>query len=236
MGPSLASAHPFRHPVSPVRPVPVRAAVSDCPRTAGRRRWGRVVWEARGITPLLRTLFAVVGVVALVSETRQSFQQRPEATVADRGSRMAIRLAALAGAGGVVIAKHAVPSAVITSPGGTGWIGLVIVVCGVGLRLWSIRTLGRYFTFTVQTSHDQPVITAGPYRAIRHPGYAGILIVVVGLGIVIDNWVAAVVLVVLVLIGIVYRIRIEERALAQELGGRYQAYAEGRRRLVPFVW
>jgi protein-S-isoprenylcysteine O-methyltransferase Ste14 len=36
--------------------------------------------------------------------------------------------------------------------------------------------------------------------------------------------------------GLVYRIRVEERALSRDLGGKYQLYAEGRKRLVPFIW
>ncbi len=40
---------------------------------------------------------------------------------------------------------------------------------------------------------------------------------------------------VIVRCGLVYRIGIEERALSRDLGGRYQAYAESRKRLVPFV-
>jgi protein-S-isoprenylcysteine O-methyltransferase Ste14 len=88
----------------------------------------------------------------------------------------------------------------------------------------------------VQTSQDQPVISTGPYRVVRHPGYAGILAAVVGLGFVIDNWVSLVVLTVAIAGGLIYRIGVEERALARDLGGRYQSYAESRKRLVPFVW
>ncbi len=115
-------------------------------------------------------------------------------------------------------------------------IGLVVLWCGFGLRLWSFQTLGRYFTFTVQTSAEQPVISAGPYRLLRHPGYAGILLAVIGVGCTIDNWVSLVVLVVAIASGLIYRITVEERALSRDLDGRYQSYAEHRKRLVPFLW
>jgi protein-S-isoprenylcysteine O-methyltransferase Ste14 len=108
--------------------------------------------------------------------------------------------------------------------------------CGIGLRLWSFQTLGRYFTFTVQTSQDQPVIEAGPYRVIRHPSYAGLVLAFAGLGFIVDNWGSAAVLTVAIACGLVYRITVEERALSRDLGGRYQSYAEGRKRLVPFIW
>jgi isoprenylcysteine carboxyl methyltransferase (ICMT) family protein YpbQ len=41
----------------------------------------------------------------------------------------------------------------------------------VALRGWSFAALGQYFTFTVMVSSDQPVVTAGPYRVLRHPSY-----------------------------------------------------------------
>jgi protein-S-isoprenylcysteine O-methyltransferase Ste14 len=115
-------------------------------------------------------------------------------------------------------------------------IGLVVLWCGIGLRVWSFRTLGRYVTFTVKTSQDQPVIAAGPYRVIRHPGYAGLILAIIGIGFAMNNWASLVVLTSAITTGLVYRITVEERALSRDLGGRYQRYAEGRKRLVPFVW
>ncbi len=47
--------------------------------------------------------------------------------------------------------------------------------------------IGRYFTLTVRTSSDQPVIADGPYR-VRHPNYTAILLAVIGLGLFIGNW------------------------------------------------
>jgi protein-S-isoprenylcysteine O-methyltransferase Ste14 len=186
--------------------------------------------------PLVHTLLLVTVVIWLTCEVRQGLKQRPDAKVADRGSRPAIRVAYLIGVVGAFIVKRAVPSWTIGSVAPASWIGLVIVWCGVGLRLWSFQTLGRYFTFTVQTSEDQPVISAGPYRVIRHPSYAGILLALIGLGFVIGNWASLALLTVAISSGIVYRINVEESALSRELGGRYQSYAASRKRLIPFIW
>ena len=71
---------------------------------------------------------------------------------------------------------------------------------------------------------------------IRHPGYAGLLIAVVGIGFAIDNWASLVALTSAMTTGLVYRIKVEERALSRDLGGRYQRYAASRKRLVPFIW
>jgi len=185
---------------------------------------------------VVHTLFLVTVVVWLILELRQSRKQRPEAYQADRGSRSVIRLSILIAYAVSFTTRRFAPSATVRPEILTTWIGLVFMWCGMGLRFWSFQTLGRYFTFTVQTSHDQPVISAGPYRVIRHPSYAGILLALVGLGFMIDNWASLVVLVVIALCGLIYRIIVEERALSQDLGGRYQSYASGRKRLIPFIW
>lgn len=96
--------------------------------------------------------------------------------------------------------------------------------------------MGRYFTFTVQTSSDQPVITDGPYRVVRHPSYTGLLLVFMAVGLFIGNWYSLVVLTVVVASGLVFRIRVEERALMQNLGNGYSDYAAAHKRLVPLIW
>jgi protein-S-isoprenylcysteine O-methyltransferase Ste14 len=187
------------------------------------------------ISPVVRVLLPVTGAVWATFELRQALQRRPEAKSADRGSGIAIRLSALIAAGGAAIGKT-VPSATIGNQAVTGWIALVIMWCGIALRIWSFRTLGRYFTFTVQTSEEQPVISAGPYRVIRHPGYAGYLLAIVGIGVLINNWISLVVVIAAMAGGFIYRITVEERALTRDLGGRYQSYAESRKRLIPYIW
>lgn len=183
-----------------------------------------------------RGLLFGTAVVWLVLELRQGLRHRPDATTADHGSRPVIRIAAIFGTGGAIAVSHAAPGAIIASPTATAWAGLILLWCGVSLRAWSFHTLGRYFTFTVQTSDDQPVITDGPYRFVRHPSYTAILIAVVGIGVLINNWAALAVLTGAVAGGLAFRIRIEERALGEALGERYGQYAATHKRLVPYVW
>ncbi len=192
--------------------------------------------SSAAVTPGIEWLLVATLVVWFVGESRQSRRSRPEATPAGWGTGTPIRVATAVGVLGAFGIRRALPSADLPSGAAVGWIALALLWCGVGLRFWSFATLGRYFTFTVQTSPDQPVVSSGPYRFVRHPGYAGVLVAVVGAGVLIGNWVSLAFLVTAVLVGLVLRIRIEERALSADLGGRYQAYARGRSRLVPGVW
>jgi protein-S-isoprenylcysteine O-methyltransferase Ste14 len=175
-------------------------------------------------------------VIWFLLEVRQVRNVRREARTVDRGSVLVLRLSAVAGFAAALALAAAVPAAAIPVAV-AGWVGLGAMWCGIALRVWSFRTLGRYFTFTVQTSGDQPVVTRGPYRLLRHPGYAGMLLVVLGLGdVLIDNWLSLLVLAAAMAVGLGYRISVEERALLRDLGEDYRRYAATHKRLIPFVW
>jgi protein-S-isoprenylcysteine O-methyltransferase Ste14 len=134
------------------------------------------------------------------------------------------------------LAPHIAPAAEIGNGGIVFAIGIVLVAAGVALRGWAFQALGQYFTFTVKTSPDQPVVTAGPYRVLRHPGYAGGMLAIVGLGLLWGNWVSMATLTLLWLALILWRIRYEEHALLATLDASYRAYASQHKRLVPLVW
>jgi protein-S-isoprenylcysteine O-methyltransferase Ste14 len=123
---------------------------------------------------------------------------------------------------------------------GGGWpsiaVGLGIAASGVALRTWSILTLGRFFTYDVTIQPGHRVVTAGPYRWVRHPSYTGGLVGLLGLGVALGSAAAVLALVVVPLIGVLIRIRHEERTLRSALGAEYDAYAAGTPRLLPGIW
>ena len=114
--------------------------------------------------------------------------------------------------------------------------GEVVAVAGIALRVWAILTLDRFFTFVVGIVPGQRVVQHGPYRILRHPGYAGALLALVGAGIVLANWLSLLVLVLVPTLVLSVRITVEEAALAGALGAEYLAYAGRTARLIPGVW
>jgi protein-S-isoprenylcysteine O-methyltransferase Ste14 len=184
----------------------------------------------------MRWILVGAAAIWVVMELRQSVMHRPEGVKAGWLSEIVFRLIVVVGALGAGLFAAVAPSATIRPAVVADWIGLVLFCGGIALRLWSFHTLGRYFTFTVQTSSDQPVISDGPYRVIRHPGYAGLLLIIVGVGLLIGNWWSFAWLTVGVAGAFVFRIRVEERALRHDLGDGYRDYAATHKRLVPFIW
>ena len=115
-------------------------------------------------------------------------------------------------------------------------VGMLLFAAGAALRWASFWALGQYFTFTVDVSADQNVVTRGPYRALRHPGYTGGLLAMLGMGVIYANWVGLAGFVLPCLAIIIWRIRIEEAALLKTTGAPYRAYAAQHKRLLPLVW
>jgi protein-S-isoprenylcysteine O-methyltransferase Ste14 len=114
--------------------------------------------------------------------------------------------------------------------------GEALIAGGVALRLWAMLTLDRFFTFVVRISDDHRVVTDGPYRIIRHPGYAGALLALAGFGVALANWLSVLILVALPAAAFAVRIRVEETALVSALGQEYREYARRTSGLIPGVW
>lgn len=114
--------------------------------------------------------------------------------------------------------------------------GIAIFWAGVALRWWGVLTLGSYFKLTVVVEDDHKVVDRGPYRVIRHPGYSGAMLIFLGLGLVLDNWLSVAAAVLLPVPGMLARIRVEEAELTRALGESYRSYAARTDRLIPGLW
>jgi protein-S-isoprenylcysteine O-methyltransferase Ste14 len=124
-------------------------------------------------------------------------------------------------------------------PGGLAWPvvgGLALMVAGIGLRAWSIVTLGRFFQYQIKVQPGHHVVTSGPYRFVRHPSYTGIAMVLAGIALASGDVWSLLAVAVLGGAGLAVRIRAEERQLKQALGADYERFAASRKRLVPGVW
>src|SRR5579859_7396815 len=118
----------------------------------------------------------------------------------------------------------------------SGPVGLVLMLVGLALRIWSAITLGRFYTRTLRVASDQQLVQSGPYALVRHPGYLASLIMWLGFGLCSGTWIAAASIP--LAMGIAYgrRISVEEAMLRRTLGHAYEVYAGRTSRLVPGVF
>jgi protein-S-isoprenylcysteine O-methyltransferase Ste14 len=115
-------------------------------------------------------------------------------------------------------------------------LGEVVAIGGIALRTWAILTLDKFFTFSVGIADDHVVVQDGPYRVLRHPGYAGALLALAGAGIAMRNWLSLLLIIVGPAFALGVRILVEEATMAGALGADYQAYANRTARLIPRIW
>lgn len=120
-----------------------------------------------------------------------------------------------------------VPTAVVV-------IGNVLVLAGL-LLSELVVIQNNYAAATITVEAKQPVVSTGLYGVVRHPMYAGALIMTLGMPLALDSYWGLLTVIPAVLV-FAARIIDEEKALREQLDG-YDAYLqEVRYRLVPGVW
>jgi len=116
-------------------------------------------------------------------------------------------------------------------------VGATLVGAGLVL-VWETFRANTFFATTqvrVQAERQQTVVTTGPYRYVRHPMYAGMLLYMVGSPLVVGSlWGLAGSAA--VMLGMAARTLGEEKLLKAELDG-YEAYMKATPwRIVPGIW
>ncbi|WP_067621138.1 methyltransferase family protein [Alicyclobacillus acidiphilus] len=121
-------------------------------------------------------------------------------------------------------------------PRWTQYIGFVLMIAGIVIRLSAIIQLGRFFSPVVGVVSNQEIVQTGLYRWIRHPAYTGGWITAVGIGFGLRTWWGVLLCGIGLLLIYAYRIRVEEKVLVEHFGERYVEYRKRTRRMFPGIW
>jgi protein-S-isoprenylcysteine O-methyltransferase Ste14 len=147
---------------------------------------------------------------------------------------------------------------IIMSVAWVGFIGLVVVpaldhrfawsqmpayIVLIGDALVLLGWLAIFFVFrentftsaTVELAPDQKVVSSGPYALVRHPMYAGGLVMFIGMPLALGSWWGTLAMLVIAPV-IIWRLFDEERFLAKNLSGYIDYQRKVRHRLIPLVW
>jgi protein-S-isoprenylcysteine O-methyltransferase Ste14 len=124
-----------------------------------------------------------------------------------------------------------------------GWSSVPASVSVLADGLIALAFLFVFFVFrensfsasTIQIAEGQTVISTGPYALVRHPMYAGALVMLLALPVALGSWWGLLV-VVLKLPVLIWRLLDEERFLRQNLAGYAQYQTKVRYRLLPLIW
>ena len=115
-------------------------------------------------------------------------------------------------------------------------LGLLLITLGYAFAAWAIIE-NRFFSSTVyiQTDRGHSVCDSGPYKIVRHPGYAGSMLALVGIIIALDSMWTLIPAVVALVIAVI-RTTLEDKTLHEELHG-YRNYAKRvRYRMFPGIY
>jgi protein-S-isoprenylcysteine O-methyltransferase Ste14 len=113
-------------------------------------------------------------------------------------------------------------------------LGELLVAAGF-LVVFRVFRANSYAASTVEVGAEQKVIDSGPYAYVRHPMYAGALVMLAGVPLALGSWWGLLTLIPFVAV-IVWRLVDEEAALDEELPGYHEYRQRTRHRLIPRLW
>jgi protein-S-isoprenylcysteine O-methyltransferase Ste14 len=114
-------------------------------------------------------------------------------------------------------------------------IGLIMFSIALLGRTWAENTLGKYHSAQIEIREDQPLITSGPYKYVRHPIYFFILIEILGFPLIANAYYAFALSFFLYIPLLLLRLHLEEKVLTEKFGTAYIQYKSAIPCLIPFT-
>jgi protein-S-isoprenylcysteine O-methyltransferase Ste14 len=112
--------------------------------------------------------------------------------------------------------------------------GDVLVALGY-LIIFFVLKENAFAAATIEVTPDQTVVSTGPYAVIRHPMYAGAIIMLLGTPLALGSWWGLLIFIPITFV-IAWRLLDEEKFLLQGLSGYKEYCQKTRYRLAPFIW
>jgi protein-S-isoprenylcysteine O-methyltransferase Ste14 len=113
-------------------------------------------------------------------------------------------------------------------------VGWSLVVIGLGVTVWARLSLGEQWSGRVGVGSDHRLVQSGPYRFVRHPIYSGILLAFAGSAMALGGW-RCLVAFVLAASALWFKLRREDRLMAELFKDDYPAYKARVPALIPLV-
>ena len=161
----------------------------------------------------MSAVYWVVGSVAL--------QRLVELVIARRNTARLMASGAVEVAGDIypaLVLLHVLwlGSILIFAPSGAqpNWMWLAGYVALQGMRIWTMASLGRFWTTRLVSVPGAPIVRSGPYRFLRHPNYLVVAVEIALLPLVFGEYEISLLFTVLNALLLARRIKVEDHALA----------------------
>lgn len=116
------------------------------------------------------------------------------------------------------------------------YVGMAVCIIGFAIRWTAVIQLGKMFTVDVSITDEHNLKTTGLYKVVRHPSYLGLLLIIAGLAVCINNIVCLPVVIIPCYMAVSHRITVEERVLVAEFGQQYIDYKKRVNKLSPRIF
>lgn len=116
------------------------------------------------------------------------------------------------------------------------YIGVFLIIAGTIIRAYSVWTLKKAFTLSVQTTSDQHLIQKGFYHYVRNPAYTGSILSLLGIAFSLRNILAPIFVLIICIICYGFRIKVEEKALRNQFKEEFEDYCKHTYCLFPPIW
>jgi len=186
----------------------------------------------------LYTLYTLILVLVKKSAQKRKKLSGQETTINPYAKRDSLLLAVLVGIEVIVLFLYIIRfplllRSMLAVPIVLRIAGLIIGLSGVSIIGWASYTLDGEFSATIELKESHRLITNGPYRYIRHPIYAGFILLHIGVTIALANWFIVALYNAGLAILLVERIPREERVLHAYFGAAWEQYTHSRGRFLP---
>ncbi|MDD3814221.1 MAG: isoprenylcysteine carboxylmethyltransferase family protein [Desulfocapsaceae bacterium] len=115
-------------------------------------------------------------------------------------------------------------------------LGLVLITFGYAFASWALIENRFFSTFVrIQKDREHEVCSSGPYRIVRHPGYAGNMLALPGIVLALGSVWTLIPVVIAIIIAVI-RTELEDRTLQEELQGYKEYVQQVRYRLIPGIY
>ena len=118
-------------------------------------------------------------------------------------------------------------------PAWAGFIGIVVFAIAMWLLWRSHAELGRNWRVTTELSEKHTLVTSGIFRHIRHPMYSAHWLWGIAQALLIDNWIAGLASLAIIIPLYILRVRREEQMMLDQFGEEYRTYMSQTGRILP---
>jgi protein-S-isoprenylcysteine O-methyltransferase Ste14 len=113
--------------------------------------------------------------------------------------------------------------------------GVLLTAVGIAFAVWARLSLGGNWSGAVTVKENHTLTVRGPYRIVRHPIYAGLLLALGGTDIVFRD-VRGLLAIGLVGMMLLMKARIEEKFMLEQFGLEYREYMRHVKAFIPCIW